>query len=70
MSKGQPYPGAEEHILEAKRMSIVIQESIEDPSDNVTNDDLILLAQLGILHAVTAIADRLNRLTELAEEAS
>jgi hypothetical protein len=69
MARGQRYPVAEEHILEAKRMSIVVQESIDDPSDNVENGDLILLAQLGILHAVTAMAEGIIALTEMAKEA-
>jgi hypothetical protein len=68
-NRGRDYPRVEEHILEAKRMTIVVDESIQSRDDNIDERELQVLIQVGILNATIAMAEYLGRLVALAEEA-
>lgn len=50
-------------------MAIVVDDSIQEKSDNITEPELQVLIQVGILNAMTATAEYLGRLVALAEEA-
>jgi hypothetical protein len=62
------YATTDEHILEAKRMALVTQEYIDDDKDDTTEEQLMVIVQLGILHAVTAVADVMVRFADIVEE--
>jgi hypothetical protein len=51
----------DDHAEEAKRLAWVVQDSINNDGDEIEPETLSMLVQLGILHALVALIDRVDK---------